>query len=203
MRLRYPVCALVAGTGFTIASAGASAVDLQAAKGPPPQGVDGPLSKLDPGRLATCDSNLKSLSFGQLFRSYSVYLACGSSLLVNIAPTIVDTLESMRDNVPLIGPLVWHPFIFLMRHTFFQQFVAGETAAEADPVLHALRERSCGALLNWSAEATHHKDGKNHRGVLPEAVTELTNALHAISRFQPQGEPISTILAVKSECGWQ
>ena len=204
-RLRYTrlgIGSMVTMAGVALVNSSSSTTaDMEAVKlgqSNPLRSQD-PLSKLDPDALASASSHLQHLTLPQLVRSYLVFLACSSSLLVKIAPATIDTLETIRDTVPLgLGHILWQPFVFVMRHTFFAQFVAGETAAEADPLLHTLRERSCGAMLNWSAEAVHQHGPHRSTGVLPEAVQELTQALEAISRFQPASEPVSTILAVKS-----
>lgn len=201
-KLRLPLYgSLVAVAGLTLVSSSNTTASVEAAKLSQtiPARSGDPLTKLDATSLASSVSHLDKLSISQLIRPYLVFLSCSSPLLIRIAPATIEALENVRDNVPILGQLLWQPFIFVMRHTFFAQFVAGETAAEADPLLHELRERSCGAMLNWSAEAIHSNDTHGTSGVLPEAVQELTHALEAISRFQPASEPISTILAVKSE----
>lgn len=40
----------------------------------------------------------------------------------------------------------------IVRHTFFEQFVGGDTAAECLPVMQRLRRAGIGSLLNYSVE---------------------------------------------------
>jgi proline dehydrogenase len=94
-----------------------------------------------------------------------------------------------------------------MRHTFFAQFVAGESAAETEPLIADLYDRSCGAMLNWSAEAqhggesTHAAAGQETSRIIPEAVGELTRAIQAVAKFRPQDAQKTTMMAIKSEIG--
>lgn len=65
-------------------------------------------------------------------------------------PGVVDYSPAVLDffvNSPLRSPTEW-----FVRHTFFGQFVAGETVEGCMPTLKALRERNVGAMLNYSAE---------------------------------------------------
>ena len=94
-----------------------------------------------------------------------------------------------------------------MKHTFFAQFVAGESAAETEPLLEKLRNLSCGAMLNWSAEAqpSHGKisyseaEDSDKSLVLQESVGELTRAIQAIAATQPGAKQNTTMLAIKRE----
>lgn len=48
---------------------------------------------------------------------------------------------------------LWHRFT--VRHTFFEQFVGGETTSACLPLIRKLRSRGTGALLAYSVEASH------------------------------------------------
>lgn len=72
------------------------------------------IARLDSNALSKSSHHLQSLPFGALVRSYAVFLACSSSVLVDIAPATNDFLESARDTLPLgLGHLLWQPFIFV------------------------------------------------------------------------------------------
>lgn len=72
------------------------------------------IARLDSTTLSQSSHHLKSLTFSQLLRSYIVFLACSSSLLVDVAPAADDFLESARDTLPLgLGHLLWQPFLLV------------------------------------------------------------------------------------------
>ncbi|KAF8839921.1 FAD-linked oxidoreductase [Paxillus ammoniavirescens] len=79
-----------------------------------------------------------------LFRTYFVYGLISIDTLVDHAPEIFDVLVK----VPLLGGIVEA----IVRRTFFDHFVGGDTAHRAWPLLSRLRGENKGALLAYSIE---------------------------------------------------
>ncbi|KAL0573845.1 hypothetical protein V5O48_008109 [Marasmius crinis-equi] len=79
-----------------------------------------------------------------LVRSYVVYSMCSIPALVDSAPTLLQVFTGM----PLIGNITEA----LVRITFFDQFVGGDTALQTVPLLHTLRASNKGALFAYSIE---------------------------------------------------
>lgn len=46
---------------------------------------------------------------------------------------------------------------FVVRYTFFGQFVGGDTASDCMPVIQELRRREMGTILNYSVEVSHEE----------------------------------------------
>jgi hypothetical protein len=58
-----------------------------------------------------------------------------------------------RSNLLLTAP---DPVLrFVVRYTFFGQFVGGDTASDCMPVIQELRRREMGTILNYSVEVSH------------------------------------------------
>ncbi|KAJ6581555.1 FAD-linked oxidoreductase-like protein [Mycena capillaripes] len=83
-------------------------------------------------------------SFGTLVRTYVVYTMCSIPALVDNAPWLLETFSS-------IPGLRWITRA-IVRVTFFDQFVGGDSATETLPLLHNLRSANTGALLSYSVE---------------------------------------------------
>lgn len=79
----------------------------------------------------------------ELARTYVVYTLCAVPGLVDIAPKLLNTL--------LTVPLVRIPAEAVVRATFFDQFVGGDTAEGCVPLLRRLRAAGKGALLVYSS----------------------------------------------------
>ncbi|KAJ2922373.1 hypothetical protein H1R20_g14725, partial [Candolleomyces eurysporus] len=84
-----------------------------------------------------------------IIRSYLVYSACSIPALVDYSPKILDTLS----RVPGLKQLTYG----IVRVTFFDQFVGGETASAALPLLRSLRAANKGALFAYSVEVNEHE----------------------------------------------
>lgn len=69
-----------------------------------------PLSALYPHILHASTSHLDALSLGTLIQTYIVYLGSSQSALVQAGPWMLHKLEWTRDNVPIVGPVVWSLF---------------------------------------------------------------------------------------------
>ncbi|KAF7340317.1 Proline dehydrogenase [Mycena venus] len=83
-------------------------------------------------------------SFGTLVRAYVVYTMCSIPALVDSAPWLLQTFSS-------IPGLRWITES-IVRVTFFDQFVGGDTAAQTLPLLHTLRSANMGTLFAYSVE---------------------------------------------------
>lgn len=95
------------------------------------------------------DFNDSSSSFGSkssnaLFRALGVFSACKSKLLVQNATELI--LVSRK----ILGNSFTN---FIMRHSFFGQFCAGETPSDIQPVVRHLEENGIGSILDYCAEA--------------------------------------------------
>lgn len=72
--------------------------------------IKGPVDLLSAEHLRNSTAHLHHLSALDLLRSWLTYTLCTSSTLVSAGPSVVKTLEQLRDNVPLVGPLTWYIF---------------------------------------------------------------------------------------------
>lgn len=76
-----------------------------------------------------------------------------------------------------------------MRHTFFAQFVPGETVEECIPKMEDMRTRNIGSMLNYSAEADVDASGgvvdhEANRAFEKKRLEEVYKALEAIADFE-------------------
>ncbi|KZT61796.1 FAD-linked oxidoreductase [Calocera cornea HHB12733] len=96
----------------------------------------------EPKPLAS--SSLARVPFNQLLRSYFVYTTLSFPFVVDYAPALLDFLIK----IPVVGTLtVWG-----VRHTFFAQFVGGETAEELLPLMRDLRQQNKASILTYNVE---------------------------------------------------
>ncbi|CAL1696953.1 unnamed protein product [Somion occarium] len=86
----------------------------------------------------------KPTPLSSLVRSYVVYTACSIPGMVDWSPTILSTLMSV--------PVVKRITEAVVRITFFDQFVGGESAEGTLPVLEDLRKENKGCILAYSVE---------------------------------------------------
>ncbi|EAU93303.2 proline dehydrogenase [Coprinopsis cinerea okayama7 len=108
-----------------------------------------------------------------LARSYVVYSLCSIPAIVDYAPSLLDFIGRI--------PVLNHVAYSLIKITFFDQFVGGETASATVPLLRALRAANKGALFAYSAEvdekealSSESKSGKlkaHHKRVVDEILT--------------------------------
>lgn len=90
------------------------------------------------------DNALSRASFSTLLRSYFVYSVCSFPAIVNYSPVIISVATSIPGLRQIAEAVI--------RGTFFAQFVGGDTAEGALPVLAQLRRNNIGALLAYSVE---------------------------------------------------
>ncbi|KAH6917734.1 proline dehydrogenase [Coprinopsis sp. MPI-PUGE-AT-0042] len=100
-----------------------------------------------------------------LARAYVVYSLCSIPALVDNAPSLLATLGQ----IPLVRNLVYA----VVKVTFFEHFVGGETASATVPLLRALRAANKGALFAYSAEVDEQEAlGSGHN---PSSTDQLSN----------------------------
>ncbi|KAJ3768086.1 FAD-linked oxidoreductase [Lentinula raphanica] len=80
-----------------------------------------------------------------LIRTYCVFAMCSMPALVDKSPAILDVLTS----IPLGVKQLTYTFV---RHTFFNQFVGGDTAQDCVPLLERLSAENKGGVLVYSVE---------------------------------------------------
>ncbi|KAI0757554.1 FAD-linked oxidoreductase-like protein [Daedaleopsis nitida] len=121
----------VAGTAVFASDARAGAAELKA------------LNERNPvGSTAARERKLPPLS--TLVRTYVVYAFCSVPALVDCAPALLAALSAVPGLRQLTEAAV--------RATFFDQFVGGDTAEDALPLIEGLREERTGCLFAYSVE---------------------------------------------------
>ncbi|KAL7423446.1 proline dehydrogenase [Cryptotrichosporon argae] len=125
-------------------------------------------------------SSLSSLSTQALLRSYLVYTLCTLPSLIDHSPALLHALT--HSPVPGLRALTEAG----VRHTFFAQFVAGETAAECVGVMRALRTRGVGGVLNYSAEADEHAAVKDWDSEARQRLEEVERAIEALGAYEDE-----------------
>ncbi|KAF8337661.1 FAD-linked oxidoreductase [Amanita rubescens] len=94
-------------------------------------------------------NNTPNHSLSSLVRAYAVYSMCSVPSIVEYSPHILRILLSV--------PVVRQITEVLVRVTFFNQFVGGDTARDTIPVLRTLRAENKGALLVYSGNPSHKR----------------------------------------------
>lgn len=77
---------------------------------------------------------------------------------------------------------------WVVRHTFFEQFIPGETATECLDVLERMRRRNVGHALNYSAEADTREEGELGVDPAVKRFEEVERALEAQGEFERRME---------------
>ncbi|GAA5866468.1 hypothetical protein JCM8547_000634 [Rhodosporidiobolus lusitaniae] len=120
------------------------------------------------------DAILKTIPFSKLLNGYFVYGCVSIPFLVDIS----DSLLKFMSAVPGVSD-GWRWFI---RHTFFFQFLAGETTEEALPRIAELRARGCGTLLGYNIEALEGGAAKPE-SLIRSQLEETYNAIKTNGEF--------------------
>ncbi|KAJ6474464.1 FAD-linked oxidoreductase [Mycena vitilis] len=119
-------------------------------------------------------------SFGTLLRTYVVYTMCSIPALVDNAPWLLETLRS-------IPGLRWITES-IVRVTFFDQFVGGDSAAETLPLLRALRSAKTGTLFAYSVEVDEAEamagSGPSQRTSHKAIVEEMVRCIDVAADFE-------------------
>lgn len=142
--------------------------------------------------LPTADPppSLAKTPLTSLLRSYAVWTLISFPSLVDASPAILDF--TFKTNIPLIRPIGE----FVIRNTFFPQFIPGESAQECLPGLQEMRRRNVGHALNYSAEGDTLEVGTTGKGKGKEQVKsamqmryeEVERALDVQGEFERQME---------------
>ncbi len=103
-----------------------------------------------------------------LLTNYAVFTLCSFSSLAKVGPSLIE----WSSNTQL--PFVWAVTEYIIRRTFFRQFISDDTAEGSLPLLSSLSRDNLGAMLNFSVEVTH--DGKPAKGSEGGAVAK--SAVH-------------------------
>ncbi|ESK84830.1 proline dehydrogenase [Moniliophthora roreri MCA 2997] len=132
----------------------------------------------------TYQPTTSSASFGSLIRSYVVYSMCSVPALVDMAPSLLQFFTSI--------PVIKDVTEAIVRITFFDQFVGGDTALETVPLLHNLRLTNKGALFAYSIEvdeneATAHSAKKVQKEpAYKRIVNEMIRCIDVAADFEDE-----------------
>ncbi|KAJ6614938.1 FAD-linked oxidoreductase-like protein [Mycena sp. CBHHK59/15] len=125
--------------------------------------------------------NATQITLRTLVRTYVVYTMCSIPALVDSAPRILEVLTSIP-GVRWITEAV-------VRVTFFDQFVGGDTAAETLPLLQSLRAANTGTLFAYSvevdeAEAMAASSGSSKKSSRKVIVEEMVRCIDVAADFE-------------------
>lgn len=147
---------------------------------------------------------IKESSLGSLVRAYAVYTMCSVPALVDASPRLLAFLTSI--------PVVKQITEAFVRITFFNQFVGGDTAIGALPLLRSIRSANKGILFAYSVEVDEkkatdaHSDNSPHLHVsraLPTHKRILDEMLHCIDVVADFEEGLmSELSSVKGRRTW-
>ncbi|KAK4699771.1 proline dehydrogenase, partial [Phenoliferia sp. Uapishka_3] len=182
-RSRLVAGALILAAGSALAVSQSNSDSSTSTLPPPAVDSSDPLSALTPHILMSATSHLGKLSVADLCRQYIVYLASSQSSLVSSGPWILKQLEWTRDNVPVVGSVVWGIFTITMEGTFYKVFVGGASVPECAPIVEKYLDQGIGCLLNYSAEASVDGSATAKCGLLDSHITEACAALRAAAKL--------------------
>ncbi|KAJ7649533.1 FAD-linked oxidoreductase [Mycena polygramma] len=119
-------------------------------------------------------------SFGTLLRTYVVYTMCSIPALVDNAPWLLETFTS-------IPGLRWITEV-IVRVTFFDQFVGGDSVTETLPLLHTMRSDKTGTIFSYSVEVDEAEAmaGSGSSGTRPHKafVEEMMHCIDVAGDFE-------------------
>lgn len=138
---------------------------------------------------------IESASVFSLARSYFVFTCCTIPIIIDNSTSLLNALT--HSGIPGLAMIV----NFFVRHTFFAQFVAGESVADCRDSMAFLRSRNVGTLLNYAAEAdenlqVHSKDLEQLRLQEVERAIDEAGAFEA-SEAKKGAARGSTMFALK------
>jgi len=143
-------------------------------------------------------SNIATVPTSSLLRAYAVYTICSFPTIIDAAPSLLHAFT--HSPIPGLKSLTE----FVVRHTFFDQFVAGEDLPQCVAAMHDMYNRSIGGVLNYSAESElgDGLDPAKARAAESHNFEECKNAIEAIGEFERQivasgGVPGSASFAIK------
>ncbi|KZT42869.1 FAD-linked oxidoreductase [Sistotremastrum suecicum HHB10207 ss-3] len=111
-------------------------------------------------------------SLSSLIRSYGVYTICSVPVIVDWSPAILKFFTSIVGLRELTQIVV--------RHTFFAQFVGGDTVNDTVPLLSHLRKENKGGLLAYSVEVDEHEATNHDLQSLPVYKQNVEEMIHSI-----------------------
>ncbi|GBE78609.1 FAD-linked oxidoreductase [Sparassis crispa] len=116
-----------------------------------------------------------------LVRSYLVYSICSVPTIVDWSPAILSALTSVPGIKQLTEAIV--------RVTFFNQFVGGDTAEDAVPLLENLRAENKGCLFGYSvevdeAQAAGKGASQSKQSVHKQIVEETIHCIDVAADFE-------------------
>ncbi|KAI0358839.1 FAD-linked oxidoreductase [Trametes cingulata] len=138
-----------------------------------------------PGGVQSVFSAGPCTSLSELVRTYAVFAFCSVPQLVDWSPRILATLSAVPGLRQVTEAVV--------RATFFKQFVGGESAEDALPLIEALRAQNTGCLFAYSvevdeAEASGHAKEKEHGmsglAVHKQVVQETLHCIDVAAGFE-------------------
>lgn len=97
-------------------------------------------------KVAVADTALSRTPILQLLRTYLVYTICSYPSIVDNSPALLSALT--KSKIPGVAAITE----FIVRRTFFSQFVGGETTGECTVVMEQLRKEGIGSMLVYSVE---------------------------------------------------
>ncbi|PIL30760.1 hypothetical protein GSI_06928 [Ganoderma sinense ZZ0214-1] len=126
-------------------------------------------------------------SLSTLIRAYVVYSFCSIPSLVDSAPAILETLSAIPGLKQVTEAVV--------RATFFDQFVGGDTAEDAIPLIDELRTQNTGCLFAYSVEVdqaeaaeaggqSHHEEPKPASTVHKQIVSETLHCVDVAADYE-------------------
>ncbi|KAL0945593.1 hypothetical protein HGRIS_014752 [Hohenbuehelia grisea] len=121
-----------------------------------------------------------SQSIGALIRAYFVYAMCSIPALVDASPKILE--------VSMAVPGLKQVTEAVVRATFFEQFVGGDTAEGTLPLLVRLRAANKGALFAYSVEVDEAEASGGAKlekaGVHKQIVEEMLHCIDVAADFE-------------------
>jgi len=115
-----------------------------------------PLTSASASDNTSTQTALSRTPLSALIRTYLVYTFTSLPLIVDYSPTILSALT--RSPIPGVSTISeW-----VVRKTFFDQFVGGDDVKSCLPVMETLREEEIGTMLVYSVEVEEHGDEHHH-----------------------------------------
>lgn len=123
---------------------------------------------------------LRSQPLSALINSYVVFTLCSFPSLAKVGPRLIEWSSQTQI------PYVWTVTEYVIRRTFFRQFISDDTAEGSLPLLSALSRDGLGAMLNFSVEVSN--DGKQTDSTAKLAihrpfVDELLHSIDVAAKF--------------------
>eukprot|EP00035_Acanthoeca_spectabilis_P005835 m.117864 g.117864 ORF g.117864 m.117864 type:complete len:612 (-) comp13213_c1_seq2:1523-3358(-) len=113
---------------------------------------------------------LKSKSFGEVARAYSLLYLCSFPALVQNADTLIESSKKV------VGERLTY---FMLKHTLAAQYTGGINLEELAPIINKMNSHNVGAILDYVAEADLDEDVED----------DLSAAEDAKTRKAPMAEP--------------